>query len=216
MRDTNFRSEDAGNANLPYIKTYLKGVDCPSQLTAVINLKQADPRFLKDRLASGDWDVITILPEHIWKGIDARVFKNLDLVKGYPVGTGPYRLVKADSQQMVYDRRDDWWGVKVGFQALPAPKRIIMEVLDSKKYVTLDEPLIDNTVDYGPDLTTENYLAALAKNAHLAAWNKDGPIYGVPTGCDFTLNINTATGRKLLPKRQMARPAQCFCHSPIM
>jgi peptide/nickel transport system substrate-binding protein len=174
-----------------YIRTSLHGVECPDGLTAVIRLKQSTPRFFKDRLASGAWDVITIMPEHIWTSQNPILFKNLSVEKGYPIGTGPYQLVKASEQQMIYDRHDDWWGAKTGFAALPAPKRIIFTAMDTQKYTGLDQMLIENGVDYGPELSTGQYLNAVSQNPKLSAWTANSSNYGVSNGCNFTLNINT-------------------------
>ena len=66
-----------------------------------------------------------IVPEHIFKGQDPQTFTNFDLAKGWPVVTGPYKLVYSDPQQKIWDRRDDWWGAKTGFHPLPAPERMI-------------------------------------------------------------------------------------------
>jgi hypothetical protein len=40
--------------------------------------------------------------------------------EGWPVTTGPWRLVSSGPDQKVYERRDDWWGARTGFQRLPA------------------------------------------------------------------------------------------------
>ena len=40
--------------------------------------------------------------------------------------TGPYSLTSASSEQVIFDRRDDYWGVETGFTDLPAPRRIIV------------------------------------------------------------------------------------------
>ena len=38
-----------------------------------------------------------------------------DPEKGWPLATGPYKVVEWSPQQKFIDRRDDWWGVKTGF-----------------------------------------------------------------------------------------------------
>ena len=39
--------------------------------------------------------------------------------------TGPYRLVHTDVEKKIWDRRDDWWAAKIGFQDLPKVERLI-------------------------------------------------------------------------------------------
>ena len=71
------------------------------------------------------WDTLLIAPKHIWEKVDPMTFANFDLEKGLPLGTGPYRLVRSSETETVLDRRDDWWGAKTGFHALPEPERLI-------------------------------------------------------------------------------------------
>ena len=99
-------------------KEYIKSVDTPDPLTAVIAFTKPAPRWVRDHLALGHENHYPILPAHIWKGQDIKAFTNFDLAKGLPVGTGAYKLVSSTNQQEVFDRRDDWWGAKTGFMPL--------------------------------------------------------------------------------------------------
>ena len=102
---------------------WLEGVECVDDLTVVINLTKPGPRWFQNNLALGHENHQVILPAHIWADKDPKEFTNFDLAEGWPVGTGAYSLVSASAQQIVFDRRDDWWGAKTGFQDLPAPER---------------------------------------------------------------------------------------------
>ena len=99
-------------------KEYLKNVDTPDDLTAVINLTKPNPRFFQENLALGHENHSVMLPEHIWKSQDPKTFTNFDLAKGWPVGTGAYKLVATSARQMVFDRRSDWWAAADRLQAL--------------------------------------------------------------------------------------------------
>ena len=98
-------------------------------------LKRRDPRFVLRNLTVKFNTGIFILPRHILAAAgDIASFTNLDIEKGMPVGTGPYKIVFTAPERVVLDRRDDWWGAKPGvwgsqpgayFAKLPAPKRII-------------------------------------------------------------------------------------------
>src|SRR6266536_1180147 len=107
-------------------KEWVKGVDTPDDLTAVINLNKPGPRFFQLYLALGHENHHVMMPAHIWKDKGPKTFTNFDLQKGWPMGTGAYKMVASSAQQQVFDRRDDWWGAKTGFMPLPAPQRIIL------------------------------------------------------------------------------------------
>ncbi|RYH11974.1 MAG: hypothetical protein EON57_03880, partial [Alphaproteobacteria bacterium] len=129
-----------------------------------------------------------ILPKHIWEGQDIATFTNFDLAKGWPVGTGAYKLVLSTNQQEIFDRRDDWWGAKVGFQDLPAPKRITLVPVSSDD--AMGQLHIANQIDGGRQLLIGTFEAARAQNDKLSSWNPEGPNWGAPDGCDYSLVFN--------------------------
>lgn len=65
---------------------------------------------------------IPILPKHIWEPLmegDEPITAVIDMD---PVGSGPYKISQANAQQIVLERRDDYWGNEIHGQ--PAPKYI--------------------------------------------------------------------------------------------
>ena len=113
---TNTKMTWASEAN-----KWAKSVEKINDLTVKINLTSANPRYHLNREAFpavGIWGGLTILPKHVWEGKDPLTFKNSP-----PVGTGAYKLVNATTTSMTYERRDDWWGIKV-FGVTPAPKTV--------------------------------------------------------------------------------------------
>lgn len=92
---------------------WLDSVTVPDPLTAIIKLKKSGPRWFNRNLALGHENHQVIMPKHIWEGQDPVTFTNFDLAKGWPVGSGPYKLVESSSRQQIMDRNDDWWGAKV-------------------------------------------------------------------------------------------------------
>ncbi len=167
---------------------YIKSVDAPDPLTAVIHFTKAAPRFVRDYLALGHENHYPILPRHVWEGKDIKSFTNYDLAAGLPLGTGPYKLVSSTNLQEIFDRRDDWWGAKIGFRELPAPKRIVMVPVASDE--AMGQLHIANQVDGGRQLLIGTFEAAQAQNPKLASWNKEGPVWGAPDGCDYSLVFN--------------------------
>lgn len=171
-------------------KEWLKGVDTPDAQTAVINLNKPGPRFFQLNLALGHENHQVILPAHIWKDKDPKTFTNYDLAKGWPVGTGAYKMVASSAQQQVFDRRDDWWGKKTGFMDLPAPQRIIL--IPGASDESTAQLYIGNTADSGNPLQPATFKAAIEKNPNLKSWNKQGPVWGAPDGCGYVFIFNHA------------------------
>lgn len=167
---------------------WIESVDAVDPLTVVIHFTKAAPRWVRDNLALGHENHLPMLAKHIWADKDLVTFTNYDLENGLPMGTGPYTLVSSTPQQEIFDRRDDWWGVKTGFQDLPAPKRIVMVPVSSDE--AMGQLHIANQVDGGRQLLIGTFEAALAQNPNLASWNTQGPIWGAPDGCDYSLVFN--------------------------
>ncbi len=167
---------------------WVDSVDAPDAKTAVIHFKKAAPRWVRDYLALGHENHYPILPKHIWEGQDIAKFTNYDPEKGLPMGTGPYKLVSSTAQQEVFDRRDDWWGAKTGFAEMPAPKRIVVVPVASDD--AMGQLHIANQVDGGRQLLIGTFEAAKAQNPKLASWNDEGPNWGAPDGCDYSLVFN--------------------------
>jgi len=171
-------------------KEYLKNVDTPDDLTAVLNLNKPNPRFFQENLALGHENHQVILPEHIWKSQDPKTFTNFDLAKGWPIGTGAYKLVASSARQMVFDRRDDWWAAKTGFKPLPAPERIILVPAASDEATA--QLYIGNQADSGNPLQPATFEAATARNKNLKSWADEGPVWGAPDGCGYVFSFNNS------------------------
>lgn len=167
---------------------WVASVDAPDALTVVINFNKPAPRFIRDYLALGHENHYPTLPKHVWEGQDIATFTNYDPEKGWPLGTGPYKLVVSTNQQEIFDRRDDWWGAETGFQDMPAPKRITLVPVSSDD--AMGQLHIANQVDGGRQLLIGTFEAARVQNPNLASWNTEGPNWGAPDGCDYSLVFN--------------------------
>jgi peptide/nickel transport system substrate-binding protein len=183
--------DNAPDLNYSFIfSEWLQDVECVDDLTAVINLTKSGPRWFVDNLALGHENHIVMLPAHIWGDKDPKEFTNYDLAAGWPVGTGPYMLISSSAQQMVFDRRDDWWGAQVGFQDLPAPERVIVVPVGGDE--SMAQMMIANQVDSGHPLLPGSFAAATERNDKIRSWNSEGPVWGAPDGCGYNLVFNNA------------------------
>lgn len=156
--------------------------------TVQITLNNTDPRFIVNAFGVRIWGAVRIVPKHIWEGQDPNTFNNFDLEKGWPVWTGPYKLVKATSTEFVFDRRADWWGAETGFQKLPAPERIIFVEAgpDERKAAALSA----NEVDGEPSLRIDTFNTVLEQNPKAIGWSTEAPHAWIDP-CPGMLGFNT-------------------------
>jgi peptide/nickel transport system substrate-binding protein len=178
------------NPTLSYASTVVDVTEATAvdEKTIQIKLANPDPRFVINAFGVRIWGAIRIVPKHIWEGQDPNTFNNFDLEKGWPVWTGPYRLVKATSTEFVFDRRDDWWAAETGFQDLPAPERIIFVEAgpDERKAAALTA----NEVDGQPSLRIDTFEDVVAKNPNAIGWTQDGTRAWIDP-CPGMLGFNT-------------------------
>ncbi len=161
-----------------------------NNLTVVFTLPQADPRFELNNfstvLASKTFYVV---PKHIWSGLgDPIKFTNYDLAKGWPVGTGAYKVAAVTPTSRTFVRNDKWWGNATGFKPLPAPKNLIWQALGTEE--TRAAAIATNGMDVGANFTVGAYQALVAQNSAVSAWTTKPP-YGFFDVCPRSLDFNT-------------------------
>jgi len=158
-------------------------------LTVVIKLNKPGPRWVKDFLATGQSTRFVTVPKHIWDGQDPKAFANFDLAKGWPVGTGPYKLVKTDASSLFYDLRDSWWAVDAGVaEAMPQVQRVVYVPATAE---AMPQLFATNQIDMGRSIQAGQFEAIKAQNPGLVAWNAEGPVWGGPDGCTYAIRFNT-------------------------
>ncbi len=158
------------------------------EVTVKLTLANPDPRFIVNAFGVRIWGAVRIVPKHIWEGQDPNTFTNFDLAKGWPVWTGPYKLVKATATEFVFDRRADWWAAETGFQTLPAPERIIF--VEAGPAERKAAALSANEVDGEPSLRIDTFGDVLSKNPDAIGWTEDGTHAWIDP-CPGMLGFNT-------------------------
>jgi len=154
------------------VSKWTESVEKLDDLTVRFNLTAANPRYHQNREAFpavGIWGGISILPQHVWEGLDPLAFKNSD-----PIGTGPYTLVKATETAITWERNDNWWGTKV-FGVKPAPKTMTFQYVGSPTSVALALAANDIDTPQIGILSLGDFLAVAARNPNVSAWHKDAP-----------------------------------------
>ena len=170
------------------IKEWVGSETMVDKLTFKLKLNKPGPRWVADFLATGQGARFVTVPKHIWKDQNPRTFGFFDLQKGWPVGTGPYKMVKADAGSIIYDRRPTWWATTVKLATMPAIERIIYRPATAD---ALTQLYANGEVDMGRSLLAGNFEAAKARNPKLTSWNASGPVWGGADGCTFRLVFNT-------------------------
>jgi peptide/nickel transport system substrate-binding protein len=166
----------------------VKSVEKVDDLTVKFNLTSPNPRFHLYREAFpavGVWGGITILPKHIWEGEDPLTFKN-----NPPVTTGPYRLKDASETSVIWERRDDWWGIKA-FGITPPPKEVQFLFLGAETNVAL---ALENDEIDTPNisiLSAGSFLEVASKNPNVRAWSTEAP-YAWSDPCPRAMMVQNA------------------------
>jgi peptide/nickel transport system substrate-binding protein len=189
-RDVAFTFEmlasDPGLLNGADAKRMVKAVEAVDDQTVKFILNFRHPRFVFDMLTFRADIALPIAPEHIWKGQDPKTFKNYDPSRGLPLVTGPYKLVATNVEQKLWDRRDDWWGVKTGFKQLPKVDRLIF--LPGMNENTMAQKMVANEIDMAFSFTPGNMRAVQGQNNKIIT-HSDKPPYGFmdwwPVGLGF-------------------------------
>lgn len=171
----------------PEMDQWVESVEKVDDLTVVFNLTAPNPRFQLDYWSVRIWGGIMILPEHVWADVDPLTFTFYDPEQGWPMGTGPYRLVASSENEMVYDRVENWWGAEVGFQDMPAPRRLRWVVTGNDEI--RGALAVDNQLDSVMDITLGTFEAILARNPNFIGWT-DGLPYTWPDPCPRQLGLN--------------------------
>jgi peptide/nickel transport system substrate-binding protein len=151
-------------------------------------LKQPSPTWWATTLTTNHGITEQIFPEHIWKDQDPLKFTFYDPEKGWPIGTGPYKLVQTTAEQKVFDLRPDWWAVKTGFKPLPKVERVIY--IPNRDETQAAQMLISNQVDMAKILTVPTLKSVMAQNPKVVTFTGQNPPYGYLDWCPIMLGFN--------------------------
>ncbi|MEE8078277.1 MAG: ABC transporter substrate-binding protein, partial [Pseudomonadales bacterium] len=131
-------------------------------------LDRPDPRFMF--LLTYKFDIgVYMVPEHHYGGQDWTTFTDYDPDKGWPLTTGPWRVVSGSPEQKIIDRRPSWWGEGVAqlgqYAQLPEIERVIY--LPTPDQTARAQALISDQVDYSSMTTPAVIADVLSQNSDL-------------------------------------------------
>ncbi|WP_299609974.1 ABC transporter substrate-binding protein [uncultured Tateyamaria sp.] len=176
-------NEDISSREASTIRAQVASVEKVDDLTVKFTLADANPRFVVENFGVRIFGSFLIMPEHIWNGQDAATF-----AFNPPIGTGPYTFTSASSNRAIWDRNDEWWGAKAGFQELPAPKRVIF--LETGGEESRAQLMASNQIDAAQNVSIGTFEAVQAQNPNVIAWHQDYP-FAASDPCARQLEINT-------------------------
>lgn len=152
-------------------------VSAPDPQTVVFDLTGPDPRFAFKFLVNYFDIGYQIVPEHIWSGVeDKAAFTFFDLEKGWPVTTGPWKLVRFTDSQVFMDRRDDYWGAETGFTDLPAMERVLTVPGGTRDRMA--QLIGSGNVDITGDIQVASVIAQVVQSPNITTFSGDEPPYG--------------------------------------
>src|SRR5438105_1495279 len=171
------------------MKDWVKTVQKVDDQTVLFTLNKPNPRFQLDYFAVRIWGSVNIVPKHIWEGYDPLTFTFYSPVKGWPVGTGAYKLASISPTEFTYIRDDNWWGAKTGFAHLPEPLKLIWTWAGPEE--TRAALMADGQLDSLMDITLGTFKAIQARNPNIITWYPQLP-YAWLDPCARNFEFNTA------------------------
>jgi peptide/nickel transport system substrate-binding protein len=170
------------------VQQFVEEAKAVDENTVFVKLKVPAPRFFYFLTYKFDIGVYMV-PKHIFENVeDWSTFTHFDLDKGWPVTTGPWKLVFASPEQKIIDRRDDWWAARAGLTEMPKVERIVYLPFAGETQAA--QALITNQIDAPLDLRPRTIKQVLAQNpAIITHSGKDLP-YGYVDWWPTSLYLN--------------------------
>jgi peptide/nickel transport system substrate-binding protein len=145
--------------------------------TVRVDLNSTNPRWFFTHLTERFTEGMHIVPEHVYSTVDPNELGTFTALgkPGWPVGTGAFRIAEMTPERIILDRRDDWWGAKLGFHKLPEMKRVIFVPFTTHEQAA--QLLASGRVDTILEATVPVMKQLLAKD-NITTFSGKQPPYG--------------------------------------
>ncbi len=155
--------------------------------TVVLKFKIPSPRFFF--FAAYKYDIgIHMVPKHIFQNQDWTKFKHFDVAKGWPITTGPWKVVDATLSQKVFERRDSWWAADRKLAPMPAILRSVW--LPNTGEQQTAQALITNEADTAYDMLPATFPTLFKGNPKITAHTGQKPPFGYVDWWPLSLYVN--------------------------
>jgi peptide/nickel transport system substrate-binding protein len=169
------------------VQQFLDNAEATDANTVVFTFKVPAPRFFE--FVTYKFDIgVYIVPKHVFEGQDWATFTHFDIEKGWPVTTGPWRVVFSAPEQKVLDRADDWWGVEAGVGQLPAPRRFVL--LPDPGEQGLVSGIIANQYDIVTGIQPTSFATVFSGNPNATTWTGTESPFGNVDWWPHSLYVN--------------------------
>lgn len=169
------------------VRTALAEATATDPNTVVLKFKIPSPRFFF--FVSYTYDIgVYIVPKHIFQGQDWSSFKHFDMAKGWPVTTGPWKVVASSLQQKIFDRRDTWWAAERKLVPMPKILRNIWLPMVGEQETA--QAQITNTVDFGGPLQPATFPTVIRQNPKVTTYSGQKPPWGYVDWWPLSLYVN--------------------------
>lgn len=171
-----------------YYTSLIKSMKAVDDYTIEVETVNPETR-LAQKLGVTIWgNNFRVMPQHVWEGKDAATFKFED-----PIGVGPYKLSKRDSQGnwFLWEKREDWQKSDVGkLVGEPGPKYILFKYFGPEEKRIIG--MIQHDMDILQDITPESWDVLKQKNKYARAWYQEFPYATMDDPCERGMSFNTA------------------------
>ena len=163
---------------LPYHTQFADLVDsvtAPDELTVELTFKEPAPRFKFEVLTEKFDTGIPIVPAGYLSGqADPTKAPGRDEIPH----SGPYDIVAWNTNQKIFDLREDWWAVKAGRIELPAVKRVVIVNILNQPVDTVAQRVVNNEFDSSVDMRAQIIGNILQQNPEVQSWTGTESPYG--------------------------------------
>lgn len=163
---------------LPYhiqFADQVKSVTAKDDLTVEVIFNEPAPRFKFEVLTEKFDTGIPIVPAgYLSEQADPTKAPGRDEIPH----SGPYDIVAWNTNQKIFDLREDWWAIKAGRMAEPAVKRVVVVNIINQPIDTVAQRIVNNEFDSSVDMRAQIIGNILQQNPEVQSWTGTESPYG--------------------------------------
>ncbi|MGV8855223.1 MAG: ABC transporter substrate-binding protein [Devosia sp.] len=163
---------------LPYHVQFadqVESVTAKDDLTVEVKFNAPSPRFKFEVLTEKFDTGIPIVPAgYLSEQADPTKAPGRDDIPH----SGPFDIVAWNTNQKIFNLREDWWAVKAGRIAEPAVKRVVVVNILNQPVDTVAQRVVNNEFDSSVDMRAQIIGNILQQNPEVQSWTGTESPYG--------------------------------------